>query len=564
MRTRVSISPDVWKSTGWLLPALGVSILTIAVLLTEKSVKDAWILQSILPAFVVFGILLGLGLMLGQSRLAEASAAIAVGLLAVVPSLKYGFVYGEFDSIGHYGTAFEILRTGSLTLSGKYGETYAGTPVLHILLATIALIAGIPTETAIVYVLFLEHFVVLVLVAESIRRIFPQIEMRTIIFISAVTLPVIFLITGTTFGLLPIAMLTYVFSTGVAREPKKRVLLTAVLMFSLVFSHFVTTVYFMTFLGGYAISLVVARLIAGSRGATRNHLIESVPFFFTFFILWLVYAGVDYIYATGDLISVFFLGSHVPPTTWEFPLTDVIQLFVFKYARLVFSVLLAVTTSSIALLRYRRTEAFAVFWWLLASSSLLGAIVVLGWNAETGWRFLAYASLTTPYFLCLLISRLRNRFSVPDISRIRVINAMMLATLVLSMIAVYPMTPLYPESGGSPILDDNSVNSIYAVTALEHFRHVYSSGPVITSVRIKWQLFSLAPELIPLEYYVISADLENVTSPAELRGQLVLFDSGGRSGTATIAMRALTPQLRDTPHLDIVYSNSLFFIGLAT
>jgi len=562
MRIQSSISADVWNSTGWLLPALGMSILTIATVLVEKSVKNAWILQDIAPAFVAFCVLLGVGFTLGRPRLSEASAAIAVGLLAVIPSLQYGFVYGEFDSLGHYSTASEILRTGSLGQSGMYAEQYSGTPILHILLAETGLTLGIPIETAIVCILFLEHFVVFVLIVESIRRMLPQMKMRTIIFLSAVTLPVIFLLTGTTFGLLEVAMLTYVFSTGMGRESKARILLTIVLMFSLVFSHFVTTVYFMTFLGGYTVFLVVVRPIARSKGATRNSLLESVPFFFTFFLLWLVYVGDEFIFATLDLSYSLFLGSSLPSAAGGFSLIDLVQVFVFKYARLLFSVLLAVTTSSIALLRYRRTEAFYVFWWLLASSLLIGGVVALGFRAETGWRFLAYASLTTPYFLCFFISRLRNGLLVSN-ARIRVAKVMMLAVLVLSMIAVYPITPLYPESGGSPILDDNSVNSIYAVSALEHFSHAYSSGRVITSARIYWQLLSVAPELIPLRN-MISGDLESVASPAELEGQLVLFDAGERSGTATIAMRALTPQLRDTPHLDIVYSNSLFFIGLAT
>jgi len=552
-----------WSALRWAFPTIGVPALVIAALLMATRAKDTWILQGILPAFIIFSILLGLSLLAGPPRLGVLYAAMALGLLAILPSVKYGFVYGEFDSLGHYSTASEIFRTGSLAQSTMYAAQYAGTPVLHILLAMTALTGGIPIETTIVYVLFLEHFVILVLIVESIRRMFPQMETRTIVLLAAVTLPVTFLITGTTFGLLEVAMLTYVFSRGIGRKPETgAMLLAVVLMFSLVFSHFVTTVYFMTFLGGYAISLMAIRLFAGSRGVTRNLLIQSVPLFLTFFVFWLVYVGEEFIYAARDLAFRLFLGSSLPSAAWRFPLTDLIQLVVFMYARPLFSVLLAVTASLIALLRYRRTETFAMFWWLLVSSLLIGGVVALGLTAATVWRFLAYASLTTPYFLCFLISRSRNRLFVSNTPRMRVIKVVMLATLVLSMIAVYPVTPLYPESGGSPILDDNSVNSIYVVSALEYFSNVYSSTPVTTSSRIYWQLMSLDPKLIPLRWNTISNDLESVTSLAELEGQLVLFDAGGRSGTATIAMRAMTGNLRD--RLDIVYSNSFFFIGLGT
>lgn len=48
------------NSLGWLFLTLSVPILMIDILLVGKSVKDAWILDDILPAFIVFGLLLRL------------------------------------------------------------------------------------------------------------------------------------------------------------------------------------------------------------------------------------------------------------------------------------------------------------------------------------------------------------------------------------------------------------------------------------------------------------------------------------------------------------------------
>ena len=143
-----------------------------------------------------------------------------------------------------------------------------------------------------------------------------------------------------------------------------------------------------------------------------------------------------------------------------------------------------------------------------------------------------------------------------------IVKVMMLATLIVSMVAVYPITPLYPQSGGNPILDDNSANTIYTMSALRYFFSVYSSDPVITSERIFWQLRSLDPGLTHLGWNTISPRLEDVTSPVELKHELVLFDTGGKSGTSTLAMRALAPDLRNT--LGVVYSNGFFYIALAT
>jgi hypothetical protein len=548
---------------GWLFPTIAVPILVIALLLAEKSAKDAWILEDIAPAFIVFGILLGLGLILDRSRLAELNAAIAVALLAIVPSVKYGFVYGEFDSIGHYSTAYEIARTASVASISMYGQGYAVTPLLHIFLAMTSLTGGIPVETAIVCTLFLVQFVIFVLIAESARRMFPQIDGRLVVFLTVMTVPVLFMITGTTFGLLAVAMLIYVFSRSRERHLKvSEISLTTILMFFLVFSHFVTALYFLTFLTAYTISLLTMRGFGALRGRTSDPIIKVAPRFLIFFVFWLAYVGPDFIMILRDIMVTLFLGSPLPSTAGEFPLTDLIQVLLFKYGRFLFSVLAGVGASSIALLRYRKTQTFAMFWWLLAGSLFIGGVVTLGHEAIPVWRFLAYASLVTPYFLCFLVSKGENIAWSLKTPRIRVIKATMLMTLVLSMVAAYPVTPLYPKSGGRPILDDNSVNSIYAVSGLQYFSGVYSSGDVITSFRIFWQLLSLHPTLVPLAWNAIFPTLEYVTSPSELKGELVVFDAGGKSGTSTIAMRTLAGNLTDT--LGIIYSNGFLYIALGT
>jgi hypothetical protein len=202
-----------------------------------------------------------------------------------------------------------------------------------------------------------------------------------------------------------------------------------------------------------------------------------------------------------------------------------------------------------------------MFWFLMGGGLLMGTMVALGFGIDNIFRFSMYASIASPFFLCFIISRNRNSRSLLSHPRIRVVGVIMLISILLSTFATYPITPLYPTVGGSPVLDDNSVNSVFAVSGLKHFASVYSSGNVVTSMRIFEQLMSLHPEMLPLAWNEISHGLEDL-SPTQVKGELVIFDAGGESGTATLAMRELAPNLRS--RLGIVYTNGFFYLGMAT
>jgi hypothetical protein len=555
-----------WNSLGWFFPTIGASVLVFDVMLAANRAKDAWVLQDIVLAFIVFSLLLGFGLLLGQSRLAVPNAAIALAVLAIIPSVKYGFVYGAFDAFGHYGTAVVIARTGSLAASAMYSELYAGNPLMHILLAMTGLTAGIPVEAAMISTLFIEHFAIFVLVAESVRRVFPQLDRRLIVFLTMMTLPVSLELVGTTYGLLSVAMITYFWLTMIREESTRReVLVTAVLlMVSLVFSHFVTALYFLIALTCYSISLLVMkRHMASTSTAKRDLMLGLVLLYFVIFLSWLAYVGQNIIYVVRAFAIDTLTGSPLPSAAGQFPLLDLVQILLLKHGRALFSMLTAVAISSVVLLRKPKTKTFLVFWSLLAGSLLIGVPPTLGHEFMVH-RFLAYGSLVAPYFLCSVLSRQKDPASLLNANtpRIRLLKAAILVGLVVSMVATYPITPLYPKYAGSPTLDDNDVNSVYVVSALDYFSSVYSSEPVLTSYRIFWQLLSLHPEVMHLAYNTISPHLEEVTSPSELKGHFVVFDAGGRSGTATVAMRTfLAGNLTDK--LAIVYSNGLFYMGIA-
>jgi len=550
-------------SLGWAFLAVGVPVLVVALLLAETRAKDAWVLQGVVPAFILFGVLLAISLMVGQPELALLNAAIALGLLAIIPSVKYGFVYGEFDAIGHYSAALQIARTGSLTARSFYSEQYAGTPLLHIFLAMTSLTSALPVEIAIACTLFLEHFLILVLVVQSTRKLFPNMNRRLVVFFALITLPVISSMTGTVFGLLMLAMLTYVLSMGLAHQPKMRyVVLTTILMISLILSHMVTVTYFLAVIAAYAVSSYVIRAFPslGIRSSS-DHIVDLVPRFIILFLFWLAYVGENLVYTIQGITSELFLGLPISLAAQQLPFTEVIYTFLLSQSRLVFSVLAAVVASSIALVRRPRAALFRLYWWSLAVSVLMGGVIVLGYDTNNAYRFLAYASLTAPFFLCYVISG--RKISGPKSpTRMRIIKVVLFATLIVSMVATHPLTPLYPTAHGAPILDDNDVNSIYAISGLEYFSSVYSSERVITSHRIFTQLESLHPELMSQAYSTIFPDLEYATSPTELKKELVIFDSGGKSGTATLAMRVLTSNM--TREIGVVYSNGFFYVGLAS
>ena len=560
---------------GLLFPVMGVPLLMISIVFASTRAQDAWILENILPAFIIFSFLLGISLFMGQSGVAELNAAIALGVLAIIPSVKYGFVYGVPDEMGHYSTGVEIARTGSLAGVTFYSQSYAPTPLMHILEAATALTLGLPVDAVMALALFLEHFVIFLLVVESARRMFPRIDRRLIVFLALITVPVLPYFGGTTYGLLPLAMLTYVFSRII--RSRSEVLLATTLMLLMVVSHFVTTVYFLIALAGYGVSLLIVRFGTSiSTGKIRKSFegspffnIVTIPLFFAIFLLWLMFVGGNYFYYV-HLLTFEFTGAPALSSVGV-PLFDTVLTILYADARFIFSGLMVLVASSIGLIRHRKTGAFIFRWWLFASGGLMGAAVGLGYYAPQILRFASYVSMLAPYFACFLISRQKSKPWLLNTSQVRAIKVAMLAALVLSMIAVYPMSPLYPKwTDGKPVLEDGMANTIYCISGvkfLDSFFPLSSPRALMTTEteRIFADMYSLDPRFTNLDLAgVISTNLDSATSLSELRNHTVAFDVQ-RSGRLTLRMRTvvlplLSGGLRDT--LGLVYSNGFFYVAI--
>jgi len=548
---------------GLLFPVMGVPILMISIVFASTRAEDTWILENIVPAFIVFSVLLGISVIMGQSRVAELDAAIALGVLAIIPSLKYGFVYGNPDPMKHYGTAAVIAQTGSLATLAPYSETYAGTPLMHILPAITGLTAGLSIDAVIVITLFLQHFVIFLLVVETARKIFPKIERRLIVFLALIMVPVVPFTSGTSYALLPLAMFTYVFSTTIGWRANEMLLATAV-MLSMILTHFVTTIYLLVALAGFAFSLLIAKRLGTSSGVGK---MAIIPSFFAIFLLWLAFMGPSYVPVLALADFQFTQGTLVI-SPFQIPFLDVVQTLLFGVTRYIFSGLIALVASLIGLMRYRKTRAFLLFWWLFAAAVLMGVTIVLGFAVTQVYRFVSYASMVAPYFVCLLVSRRKSKAWLLDASRLKLIKATMLAALVLSMIAVYPMTPLYPKYDGKPILEDNTVNSIFSISGVKFFYSHYavnSSQSLLTTSGPYSQIISLHPEFTNLGS--ISIELSGVHSLTELRNRVIVFDEG-KSGINDLGMREIVlPLLSDGERdgtLSVVYSNGFFYVAELT
>lgn len=543
-------------------------ILLITIVFASTRAQDAWILENILPAFIVFSFLLGISLVMGQPRVAELNAAIALGVVAIIPTLKYGFVYGDSDAMGHWSTGVEIARTGSLTGVTYYSQLYFPTPLMHILEAVTGLTLGLPVDAVMVLVLFLEHFVIFLLVVESARGMFPRIERRLIVFLALVTVPVLPFVYGTTYGLLPLAMVTYAVSRTIRR--RSELLLAMTILVCMALSHFVTTVYFLIALAGYGISLLIVRRFEIRKG------IEERPFFivaifFMIFMLWLVSVGENYVYYVNQLIQEF-SGFSGPPalSPVSVPLFDTVLIILYANARFIFSGLMALVASLVGLIRHRKTEAFLFYWWLFASAALIGALVGLQFAGYQMYRFAAYASMLAPYFVCFLISRRKGKPWLLNTSHVRAIKIAVLAALVLSMVAVYPMSPLYPKwTDGKPVFEDGLANTIYRISGanfVDSFYPVQSSQHLITTTLIFPVMYSLNPKFTNLaQSGVISAYLDSGHF-TRLGNRIVVFDVE-RAGRQTLTMRTVVRPLlwrglNDT--LSLIYSNGSFYVAMGS
>jgi hypothetical protein len=279
--------------------------------------------------------------------------------------------------------------------------------------------------------------------------------------------------------------------------------------------------------------------------------------------------GGDYIYYVR-LLTFEFTGAP-PLSPVSVPLFDTILTILYANARFVFSGLTVLVASSIWLIRHRNTGTFLLLWCLFASGVLMGAAVGSLYSVPQVFRFAAWLSMLAPYFACFLISRRKGKPWLLNTSQVRAVKVAMLGALVLSIVAVYPMTPLYPKwTDAKPVLEDVEANTIYCVSGvnfLASFSPVYSSRPITTTPRIFADMYSLHPKFTHLDWTgVVSTNLESVTSLSELRNQIVVFDLE-RSGRQTLPMRAVVLPLLSgglrTGTLGMVYSNGSFYVAMA-
>jgi len=138
-----------------ILLLLAFSVLAILVvvqtLLSARDVVDEWILSGVWPVFIVFMLTYCVTVAsLDNLKTVAIVTSVFLAICNLIPSLKYDFLYGFFDPLGHYAFLSEVIRTAHVpTIAvGFYTSQYGSTPGMHLVVAGLSIVTGLDVVSA--------------------------------------------------------------------------------------------------------------------------------------------------------------------------------------------------------------------------------------------------------------------------------------------------------------------------------------------------------------------------------------------------------------------------------
>jgi hypothetical protein len=457
--------------------------LTVAATL-ERSVQDAWILESLEAplALAVASYLVAVAASLDLRRFTAISAVMAF-LLIAAPALKYDRLYGSTtDVAAHRSLVASIASNGQV----ERASVYQHTPGFHLVAALLAAMSGTGAEIWLKLVpAFLGTLYPLAYYPLCRRAQLSPRMSRSVIFLSVLSIPLLYQLNGTTFTApLALSLVAMLVTRDLVTQRHAKRACTLGLMFllpALVLWHPATSLLlpFIILLSA-AIKRLSPRHMAQSTNSSR---------LVSFAILSLVATLAYWMYDANLVWSHFARNLElalqaqptpalVPSTLNRLPISDRILIAAVYHARDAMMVLLAGLGTLLLLRPSRRTTAANPLLqtqsaiWLAAITPFL-LVLVLGFGNQGYRRFLVYVVAFSPLpagcALAHISASIRpNRSSPPSAARDLVLYAIVCLAAFGQIYPYQPAVPAAEESPGEPIVWLHQVNTHYQAAMLTY------------------------------------------------------------------------------------------------
>lgn len=552
------------------------------VLLNLRNHQDSWILEDVFIATMIYILTFSIIVTtVDDNRIVALVCAIFVIVLNAIPNLKYQLFYGTYDSVAHYGFINDLLSLGFVPTTGFYAPVYSDFPGMHVFIASLSLVLGIPTITSIKLVASTIFGIIPLMTYFVTNRIFERNIQRYIITASGLPILASYALVGMTFALpLYFSFLCLLFGRTMANKNRRKYTLALMIFaFGLLISHAVTTMVLILLLG-------IASLLIKSIELIRRHPHHSLMSRFTgtwflltvAFVAWLMFrAGFVAEFFVESLENIFLGGmikKPIPTRLFQIPLSAQLTFFALQHLKDAIIITLAFAGVLVLLKTFKRENEsiFEDFYlpllcFLSATLLLLAFQLVIGFGAIEYTRLVKYVTVFTPFLVGLFLWQYNQS---PRI-RIRVkpiVSASVLFMCIsLCLIQIFPYQPWVPRanvlsedlSENAYIFDFRAVNTIYQEKMISFAERFSSNDSSITSDRTtRWQIYGLANES-----FYIRHGWHSLLDDPNIKWDIFLLHYGERSGPLNEKVesrdREAIEELRDTLG-NVIYDNGESFI----
>jgi len=455
-----------------------ISLLIAQTISNIKDINDSWILEGLLPYFLLVVLFYSLLVAFAHgARLVALLSSVYLVVVNMIPNIKYVYLYGYSDPLLHYGSIEASIISGHASEVGAYTVQYSATPGMHLFVSELSVVTGLDALLAFKLFLVLSQLTVPLAVYLVMRRLKAPANLAKIsIAAVAITAPLTY-IYGGMFAIFATYVLFLYFcllflTHGITSRSE---LVVAILLgLTILISHDVTTFFLLGFLVLSWIIVRVRKVFPGTTSTTRTSTVFVVVFAVVALAHFVLTSSLNNLSTLFSLIenAIMNLFHGAQPVALSYytgfnalSLIDKVKILLVRFGKDFLSILL-VLLSPLALSRLHYSDStLKRFYRVLVTPlilALLGFFLLIFMRPNEG-RGLVYVTALCPFFVGPSILYLTNskgqRFN-------RTILAVVLFCLIcFSVMIIYPCQPLLPTftttRGDYYALDMREANTVY-------------------------------------------------------------------------------------------------------
>jgi hypothetical protein len=571
-----------WHGLILLVYATITMTFLIEVLLNQRGYQDSWILQDIFVPTMLYVLTFSvIAVLVDNNKLIALVCASFVIVLNAIPNLKYELFQGTFDSAAHYGYISNLVSLGHVPNTGFYAPSYQDFPGMHIFIGSFSIILGVSINVAIKLVTSMIMGIIPLMTYFATNRIFEPNIQRFIIVASGLPAFTSYALTGTGFaGPLYFCIICLILRSLLTENKRQYTIVLLILVFGILFSHAMTTLYLISFL---VIAVLLLKFLSIRKTWVLKIYQNARVLVMGILMIFIVSFAARLTFGSGSVLQTFtnagenFLIGHssglVSETFFKLPFSAKVVFLALTYTTDAVIVLMGCIGVIVLFvkLRHKNRDIYEKFYMFLLC--LVGAILALlafqflsGFSGIEYRRLIVYAMALSPFLVGLFLWHLRRYFS-----RYRFGSALVVLVLFscisVSLIQIFPCQPIVPRANVlSPdlpaneyIFDYRLVNTVYQEKMILFAEGFSSNSTRVASDEVtRWQINGFANST-----FVNRVIYDSPLIVQNLGWNLLLLHYDGKAGPLNEKVGNRTSErlteLKDTLG-NVVYDNGESFI----